>query len=137
MPAVAARVETVPPLELTPSEMTERQRAVVERGVRRRLVAAAFGDERALVMDGISGNALDAAIVDTIAALEADRTVGLTSRLVALLDLLELDGRHVPFDAQTRFYDAFVATLEPGSHLDPAVAALAMRLGFAARLGSE
>ena len=137
VPAVAARVETVPPLELTPSEMTERQRAVVERGVRRRLVAAAFGDERALATDGISGDALDAAIVDTIVALERGRPAGLTSRLVALLDLLELDGRHVPFDAQTRFYDAFVATLEPGSELDPAVAALAMRLGFAARLGSE
>ena len=62
--------------------------------------------------------------------LGRSRSEGLTSRLIALLDLLELDGRHVPFDAQTRFYDAVLAT-DPSSVADPVLAAIAHRLGFA------
>jgi hypothetical protein len=50
---------------------------------------------------------------------------------VALLDLLELDGRHVPFDAQTRFHDAFLVTQPSPAMADPVVAAIAHRLGFA------
>jgi hypothetical protein len=74
---------------------------------------------------------LDAAIVEAVTALGHSRTERLTSRLVALLDLLELDGRHVPFDAQTRFYDAFLATGPSPSVADPVLAAIARRLDFA------
>jgi hypothetical protein len=48
--------------------------------------------------------------------------------LNALLDLLEIERLHVPFDAQTKFYEAL---LGDGAHqLSPEVADLAMRLGF-------
>jgi hypothetical protein len=49
--------------------------------------------------------------------------------LTALLDLLEIERLHVPFNAQTRFYDAFLADGRP--KLDHTLAALAARLGFA------
>jgi hypothetical protein len=47
----------------------------------------------------------------------------------ALLDLLEIERLHVPFDAQTRFYDVFLADGSPP--LDDGLAELATRLGFA------
>jgi hypothetical protein len=130
---MTARVSTTPPLELTSSEMTERQRRVVERGIRRRLVAAAFGEA---AFDGIplpdSADRLDTAVVDAVTKLARFRSEGTTSRLVAMLDLIELDRRHVPFDAQTRFYDAFLARAGTSSPLtDPILAGISRRLGFA------
>jgi len=47
----------------------------------------------------------------------------------ALLDLLEIEQLRVPFDAQTRFYDAFLADGRPWP--DGELAGLATRLGFA------
>ena len=129
--SVTARVAVAPPLELTPSEMTERQRRVVERGVRRRLIAVAFGDGAVASSEMGAPDKLDAAVVEAVTALGRSRSEGLSSRLVALLDLLELDGRHVPFDAQTRFYDAFLATDPSPPMADPVFAAIAQRLGFA------
>ena len=129
--SVTARVAVAPPLELTPPEMTERQRRVVERGVRRRLIAVAFGDGAVASSEMGAPDKLDAAVVEAVTALGRSRSEGLTSRLVALLDLLELDGRHVPFDAQTRFYDAFLATDTSPAMADPVLAAIAQRLGFA------
>jgi hypothetical protein len=126
---VTAQVASAPPLELTPPEMTERQRTVVERGVRRRLIATAFGVEHVPAPDPATGDRLDRAIVEAIEMLGASRTEILTHRVIALLDLLELDGRHIPFDAQTRFHDHFLA--QPGSPLDAVLAATARRLGFA------
>jgi len=128
--SVIARVAVAPPLELTPPEMTERQRRVVERGVRRRLVAAAFGDSAVAPSERGATDQLDAATMEAVTGLGRSRSESLTSRLIALLDLLELDGRHVPFDAQTRFYDAFLAT-DPSSVADPVLVAIADRLGFA------
>ena len=108
--------------------MTERQRRIVERGIRRRLVAAAFGDDDIPVPE--AGDRLDAAVVDAVTELAGSRTEDLMSRLVALLDLLELDRRHVPFDAQTRFHDALIAA-DPSALADPILAGISRRLGFA------
>ena len=133
---VTAHVATAPPVELTAPEMTERQRRIVERGIRRRLVAAAFGDGSAPSVDRASGEQLDRAVVDAIAALASDRSESLMTRVIALLDLLELDGRHVPFDAQTRFYDAFIAA-DPATQSDPILSAIAHRLGFAVEVRAD
>ncbi|HUQ84477.1 MAG TPA: DUF3536 domain-containing protein, partial [Gemmatimonadaceae bacterium] len=92
---VTARVASAPPLELTPSEMTERQRSVVERGIRRRLVEAAFGDGTALSHERDAADRLDRAVVDAVTELARSRGAGSSTRVIALLDLLELDARHV------------------------------------------
>ena len=128
--AVAVRVATTPPLELTAPEMTERQRAAIERGIRRRLLEAAFDGERPPSEDRSAGNRIERAVIEAIEALGAGPSDRVTTRVIALLDLLELDGRHVPFDAQTRFYDRLVAS-RTGTH-DPIIAEIARRLGFAA-----
>jgi alpha-amylase/alpha-mannosidase (GH57 family) len=130
---ITAHVATAPPVELTASEMTERQRRIVERGIRRRLAAVAFGDEDMPGPERAFGERLERAVVDAVTSLERDRSGSGTGRLVALLDLLELDGRHVPFDAQTRFYDAFLAAESSGLS-DPILSAIAHRLGFGVRV---
>jgi hypothetical protein len=128
--AVAVRVATTPPLELTAPEMTERQRAAIERGIRRRLLEAAFDGERPPSGDWSAGERIERAVIEAIEALPSGPSDRVTTRVIALLDLLELDGRHVPFDAQTRFYDGFLAS-RTGNH-DPIIAEIARRLGFTA-----
>ena len=127
---VSARL-TVPPLDVSLSEMTERQRTVVEDGIYHRLVAAAFGDDPTFLRSREPQAVLFTAIVDTIAAMARARSSDLTRRLHALVDLLELERLHVPFDAQTRFYDAFLAG--GSGPIDSELAAIAFRLGFAKR----
>ena len=107
-------------------------RAVIETGIRQWLIKAAFG-ENAIVSGRAVAELLPRTLTSAVAALAHDRTPSLTTRVVALLDLLELEGLHVPFDAQTRFHDAFLAS-EGGpveeAALDPVLQAIAVRLGF-------
>jgi len=117
-----------PPTDVSLAEMTERQRAVVADAIRQRLIVAAFGDDVPLLEAGKTAELLSSAVVDAVAELGDDRSRNLT-RLSALLDLLEIERLHVPFNAQTRFYDAFLADGRP--KLDHTLAALAARLGFA------
>jgi hypothetical protein len=49
---------------------------------------------------------------------------------MALLDLLELEGRSIPFDAQTRFHDAFFGA-DQRDAVTGDFALIASRLGFA------
>jgi hypothetical protein len=123
-----SRAATPHALELTIAEMTERQRDVIVRGVRRRLVAAAFGNVSAVPRDGAIADTLSHALLDALARLANGPSDADIDRIAALLDLFELDQLHIPFDAQTRFHDAFpdVATVA-----DPRLAAIAVRLGFA------
>jgi hypothetical protein len=100
---------------------------VVERGVRRRLVAAAFGDSLPSAAYEDSGAVIDRALVEAIDRLGADRSDATIQRVSALLDLLDLDRRHVPFDAQTRFHDHFPPT---APMTDARLADFARRLGF-------
>jgi hypothetical protein len=118
-----------PPTDVSLSEMTERQRGVVEDAIRRRLVVTAFGDGAALNESRQTVDVLSNAVVDAVARLGHDGGPGLT-RLQALLDLLEIERLHVPFDAQTRFYDTFLA--DGRSLSEGELAGLATRLGFAA-----
>jgi len=124
---ISARLSD-PPVEVTLAEMTERQRAVVDDAIRQRLVVAAFGDEAPFLDSLHAAERLSNAVVQAVAQLGHDPTRSLT-RLHALLDLLEIERLHVPFDAQTRFYDAFLADARPWP--DGELAGLAIRLGFA------
>ncbi|HEX5077485.1 MAG TPA: DUF3536 domain-containing protein [Gemmatimonadaceae bacterium] len=127
-PSLISAQVSDPPADVSLAEMTERQRAVVEDAIRRRLVVAAFGDEAPCLDPRQTAALLSHAIVDAVTRLGHDGARSLT-RLRALLDLLEIERLHVPFDAQTRFYDAFLADgrLPP----DDEIAGLATRLGFA------
>ena len=127
---VVAHVSASPAIEIPASEMTERQRAVVARGMRRQLLRTAFGPDVDVSAAPIDGRRVDAELVNTIALLGRSRTETLTNRVKALLDLLELEGRQIPFDAQTRFYDAFMGAGR-GEWIAAEIAAVGTRLGFA------
>jgi hypothetical protein len=127
--AIAARL-TNPPIDIGLSEMTERQRAVVEDGIRLRLVAAAFGPDAPALDGRPAEDILFRALIDAVTTLDPAPPASLTTRLNALLDLLELERLHVPFDAQTRFYDRFLANRD-GAPIASDLSALARRLGFA------
>jgi hypothetical protein len=115
-------------LELTVPEMTERQRDVVVYGVRQRLVAAALGDPAAVPRATTVAVTLSAALLGALARLAHGPSDADLRRISALLDLFELEQLHIPFDAQTRFHDAF-PDLEARS--DQGIASIARRLGFA------
>ena len=117
-----------PPMDVTLAAMTERQRAVVEDAIRQRLVIAAFGDEAPVLDSRHSADLLSNAVVHGVDQLDHERTPSLT-RLHALLDLLEIERLHMPFDAQTRFYEKYLADGRPWP--DGELAGLATRLGFA------
>ena len=127
-PATIAATIAAPPIDVALTEMTERQRAVVEDGIRQRLIETAFGTG-APPLDGHGpADVLPNAVTAAVSALAAAPSADLTNRLRALLDLLELEHLHIPFDAQTRFYESFIAGRAP---LDGELAAIALRLGFA------
>ena len=115
-----------PPVDITLAQMTERQRGIVEDRVRQRLVAAAFGDEAPFLDSRYAADRLSNAVVHAVDQLGHERSRSLT-RLHALLDLLEIERLRVPFDAQTRFYDAFLAD---GLWPEGELGGLATRLGF-------
>ena len=115
-----------PPVDVSLSEMTERQRAVVEDGIRHRLLALAFDDDGRFDSRN-TADVLSDAVVAAVNTLAKERSGNLT-RLNALLDLLEIERLHVPFDAQTKFYEALLG--DGAQPLTPDVAALATRLGF-------
>ena len=117
-----------PPVDVSLSEMTERQRTVVEDGIRRRLVALAFGDDARLDSRS-AADVLSGAVMAEVNALGQERS-GNPTRLNALLDLLEIERLHVPFDAQTKFYETLLG--DGAQAFSPDVAALATRLGFSA-----
>ena len=128
-PAMIAATVAAPPVDVSLTEMTERQRALVEDGVRKRLIETAFGADAPSFEIGSAADVLPNAIISVIAALAVEPGSRLMNRLRALLDLLELEHLHIPFDAQTRFYESFLAGRPVP--LDGELAAIALRLGFA------
>jgi hypothetical protein len=124
---ISARIAN-PPVDVSLTEMTERQRHVVEDGIRHRLLETAFGPNASVLDARDSADVLANAVVDVVGAIgQGDTSL---TRLNALLDLLEIERLHVPFDAQTRFYEKFLS--DGRGPLDSAIAAVATRLGFAA-----
>ena len=128
-PAMIAATVAAPPVDVSLTEMTERQRALVEDGIRKRLIETAFGADAPSFEIGSAADVLPNAIISVIAALAVEPGSRLMNRLRALLDLLELEHLHIPFDAQTRFYESFLAGRPVP--LDGELAAIALRLGFA------
>jgi len=110
--------------------MTERQRAVLARGMRRQLLRTAFGPDVDVSAAPIDGDRVDTELVNAITLLGRDHSASLTNRVMALLDLLELESRPIPFDAQTRFYDAFLSAGRR-EWLPAEIAGISDRLGFA------
>jgi hypothetical protein len=92
-------------------------------------MAVAFGDESSFRRSGAPEGMLANAVVTVVTELAATPSESLTRRLVALLDLLQLERTNVPFDAQTRFYNAFLA--DSARLARPELVAIAARLGFA------
>jgi hypothetical protein len=127
---VVAHIVGSRPVALPVSEMTERQRAVIARGMRRQLLRTAFGPNVDVAAEPIDGDRVDTELVNAITLLGHDRSESLTNRVTALLDLLELESRQVPFDAQTRFHDAFLGA-NRREWLPAEISAIAHRLGFA------
>jgi len=95
--------------------------------IERRLTAA----ERARIAGGSApaSAVLARALVRAVGTLEQDDTAEAVAAVIDLADALELDGRHVPFDAQTAFDR--VRAVQPSSRAD-ALAPVAARLGFTA-----
>ena len=118
-----------PPVDVSLTEMTERQRAVVEDAIRQRLVAVAFGDEAPRPRLAATPRSCSRTRSSTWSTSSATSRARNLTRLHALLDLLEIERLHVPFDAQTRFYETFLADGRPWPDED--LAGLATRLGFA------
>lgn len=115
-------------------EFTERKRAEVRSALRRHLARQLLGDETlARVADGdvTLVEAVVQALMLVLTSLPADPGAAATERALALLDLLELLGMHIPFDIQTRFAQAVERIpRDQWEGLGP----LAWRLGFGSEL---
>jgi hypothetical protein len=128
-PSMVGATVAVPHVDVALADMTERQRAVVEDGIRHRLIEAAFGSDAPVFPTDTPADVLRNAIISGIGALAAEQSARAANRVRVLLDLLELEHLHIPFDAQTRFYDSFLAGRT--APLDGDLADLPHRLGFA------
>lgn len=119
------------PLAFTVDHLPERPRRFVVRALRAVLAERWLSpEERAAVARGEQGleDATRVALERAVAALEQDVSDEAAARIAGLADLLELLGRWVPFDIQTRF-DRLRQTMPADRRR--ALAALAHRLGFA------
>ncbi len=136
-PALARmQVEVRPPdgapLALGLDDLPERYREAVVRVLRGEVAGRWFSTERrAAVADGTEtfAGAAVGALVDGARALRADPSADAMRRVEDLVDLLDLLGEPVPFDAVTELGLLVTQDLEsPG----PGLSRLAVRLGLAA-----
>jgi len=119
-------------VRLALADLTERERAAVSQGLVASLARQALApDDAAALCEGRAplGDVVERALVARVEALAGDRSEASVARVAALLDLSELTGRSVPFDAQTAF--ARVRAALPAAEART-LEALALRLGFAA-----
>jgi alpha-amylase/alpha-mannosidase (GH57 family) len=111
--------------------LPERERQVVRETLRREVLRDVLSAEELVRLAHGSiryEDALAGAVVRLVPASAADLSPSLATRLSRALDLLALEGQHVPFDAQTRFFH-FMRAADPEARrgFEP----LAPRLGFA------
>jgi hypothetical protein len=88
-------------------DLPERDRAVLARRLRRGLAEEVLSaDDLALVSrgDATLASIASSALARAIGGLAVDAPDGAIERVVGLLDLVELLGEPIPFDAQTMFY---------------------------------
>lgn len=122
------------PLEGFPERERELAREILRREALREVFSA---EELVRLAHGSTTypDALRQAIVRLVPDRPADATPGGLTRLERALDLVELEGLSIPFDAQTKFYRLGLAADE---FWRARLAALAPRLGFARdALGQE
>jgi hypothetical protein len=112
-------------------DLPEWHRLAITGRLREELVARALpAEERRLLAKGEGDltHLAEQALERAVAALEHDQSPAALAAVVDLADLLELQGRTVPFDAQTTFYRIRVAAPPP---VAAALSPVAWRLGFA------
>jgi alpha-amylase/alpha-mannosidase (GH57 family) len=112
------------------SDLPERYRSRIVAALRRELVERCLApDEAQLVATGSADLAHVAArgLKRAVVALEHDQSPGAIAAVSDLADLLQLEGSHIPFDAQTAFYWIRAGSApEQVARLGP----VAWRLGF-------
>lgn len=129
--ASAAPVGQGTAVSLSLADLTERERESVIRALLASLARRALdpGENAALCEGRASlGEVVERGLPARVAALAGDRSEAARAAVLDLLDLLELAGRGVPFDAQTAF-DRVRAALPAAEARD--LSAVAQRLGFA------
>jgi len=111
-------------------DLPDRQRAVVVESLRRSLSERLLGQHArdALAAGRPLDRIAEEALVAGVKALHHDAGPPAVERVLDLADLLELLGRHVPWEAQTVFH-RIRATAAPAH--TAALASVAWRLGFA------
>jgi hypothetical protein len=112
------------------ADLADRQRAIVRsalcRSLTQRFLAPAARD--ALAAGRPLDQLVEEALVGGVRALERDAGPAAVERVLALAELLELLGRHVPWQAQTVFHQVRAASRPAHA---AALDAVAWRLGFA------
>jgi Domain of unknown function (DUF3536)/Glycosyl hydrolase family 57 len=115
---------------LTLDAFPERERDVVRETLRREALRSALSAEDLVRLAQGSERypeVLSRALTRLVPERQADLTPGLVERLNRALDLLSLEGEHVPFDAQTRYYRFMRSADAEGRRL---LQPFAIRLGF-------
>ena len=116
--------DTPGPTRLALADLPERQRLAVSGAIRREINARRFTpDEAAELATGadVLPHVAARALLRAVAALEHDQSAAAIGAVSDLVDLLDLENQHIPFDVQTEFY-----RIHPQVPRD-----LAQRLGFA------
>ncbi|MGH7537685.1 MAG: DUF3536 domain-containing protein [Gemmatimonadales bacterium] len=115
---------------LTLSDLPERQRRAIATVLRRAVVAQWLTPvelEALAAGEGDLPTVVTRALVQAVEDLEHDHSAAATAKVLDLADLLDLLGRAIPFDAQTRFYRVRAAA---GPERVTALEGVARRLGF-------
>jgi alpha-amylase/alpha-mannosidase (GH57 family) len=120
-------------------DFTEHQREAVRLQYRRTLISRCFSPTELLALsrDGLElRGRVRLAIHRAVATVARERTPEATARLEDLLDLSDLLGYKIPFDAQSEFYRLFAGRgSTPGRAA--AFGSLARRLGFGADVAAN
>ena len=120
----ATPADTPDPMRLALADLPERQRLAVTGAIRREIIARRFTpDELAELATGadVLPHVAARALLRAVTALERDQSAAAIGAVSDLVDLLDLENQHIPFDVQTEFY-----RIRPQVPRD-----LAQRLGFA------
>jgi alpha-amylase/alpha-mannosidase (GH57 family) len=121
----ATSADTPAPTRLALADLPERQRLAVTGAIRREIIARRFTPDEAAELatgaDVLLPHVAARALLRAVTALEHDQSAAAIGVVSDLVDLLDLENQHIPFDVQTEFY-----RIRPQVPRD-----LARRLGFA------
>ncbi|MGH7560214.1 MAG: DUF3536 domain-containing protein [Gemmatimonadales bacterium] len=129
---VAVELEGESPVTVPLGDLPAREREAVRGAVRRRLRQGVLtpGDEKSILEGEVSySQAIAAAVLRLLPAHAREAAAVDVPAIGRALDLLELEGQHIPFDAQTRCWRLLT---EGKPEVRRALGPLARRFGFAA-----